>query len=63
MDPDLATDTSEPAAPAAAPPRATDVLVDGWFVDWLTNQGLGVDLYNRLFAAKEDLKARLAGKE
>ena len=61
METKTSVDTLEAALPA--PPPATDALVDVWFVDWCCNQGFGVDLYNRLFRAKEDLKARLSGRK
>jgi len=41
-------------------PSATDVLVDEWFIETFHNLGLDVQLYNRFYAAKDSLKARLA---
>ena len=56
----IAKTTAPPQPPQPSP---SDDLVDGWFAAWFFNIGLPADLYNRFFQAKEDLKARLAGKE
>jgi len=38
-------------------------LVEAWFRDTFHNLPISTELYNRFFAAKEDLKARLRAKE
>lgn len=49
----------QPAAPSVAQP--SDAMVDAWFAAHFHNLGAQLDtpLYNRLHAAKEDLKVRL----
>jgi hypothetical protein len=47
-------------APAAEPaPPASDAIVESWFQDAFHNRAIETSEYNRIFAAKEDLKARL----
>jgi hypothetical protein len=41
-------------------PSAQDQVVDTWFTDTFFNLALPTDLQNRLSAARDDLKARLA---
>jgi hypothetical protein len=53
------------AAPVSAPSDA-DALVDLWFIETFHNQGfITTPQFNRLYAAKENLKERLSamGKE
>jgi hypothetical protein len=40
--------------------NAADVVVEKWFIDTFHNRGISGEEYNRLVAAKNDLKARLA---
>lgn len=53
-----------PTAPPAetTKPRSNDDVVDAWFTKHFSNLGphLTEDNYNRLFAAKQDLKVMLA---
>jgi hypothetical protein len=52
------------AAPVSAPSDAA-ALVDLWFIETFHNQGFHTPQFNRLYAAKENLKERLSalGKE
>lgn len=56
-------DTADTAAPVSQPvPQATADLVDAWFGRHFHNLGAGLteELYNRIYAAKDDLKVTLA---
>lgn len=50
----MAETTTQPNQPS------TDQIVDTWFADTFFNLALPTDLQNRLSAARDDLKARLA---
>jgi hypothetical protein len=54
----------EEAAPASAPAAepaspVSDAIVESWFHDVFHNRAIETSEYNRIFAAKEELKTRL----
>lgn len=52
------------AAPEAAPPSATDVAIEAWFVETFHGvPDLRVEHFNRFREAVDRLKARLRQKE
>ena len=56
------TDETEEAPAAANAPSATEALIDKWFAESFSGSIVSqqTDIYNAVFAAKEDLKRRMA---
>ncbi len=55
-------DPEQTVDPAADNPSALCRIVDEWFLDWIYGSSAARDtaIFNHIFAAKEDLKRRLA---
>lgn len=55
-------DDNKTVDPAADNPSARHRIVDEWFLDWIYGSAVARDtaIFNHIFAAKEDLKRRLA---
>ncbi len=54
------TSTKSDPAPSTAPePSKLARIVDAWFVQHFHNRGLDTPEFNRLSAARDELKARL----
>lgn len=59
-----AVTTTDPVVEPVLPsPSPLDALFEAWIQQWFYGLGLDVTLQNRIRAAADDLKTRLAGKE
>lgn len=58
-EPTLSAALVEVAAEYVAAHSHSDTVVDQWFLETFHNRGLGTDEFNRLNAARDELKRRL----